>query len=127
MDLKRKLLALRPQMASAAQAVLDDWTQDEDGYDEELGGGGACDRVSDAMRDVVAEAHPELEFQEGGQDGDDHAFFIAYDTDEAFAVDVHPSVYETGGGYSWRKVDGAEVGAGDVAVWEVERELVVDW
>lgn len=127
MDLARKLRALRPQIAKAAQEILDDWNQDEDGIDEEFGGGGACDRIADAMRDVISDALPDVEFQEGGQDGDDHAFIIAYDADEAFAVDIPPSVYETGGGYSWKKIEGAEVLASDVVIWEVDRDLVVDW
>jgi hypothetical protein len=127
MDLKRKLLALRPQMAAAAQTVIDDWTQDEDGWDEELGGGGACDRVADAMREVIANAISDVEFQDGGQDGDDHAFLITYDADEAFAVDVPSSVYETGGGYSWKKIQDAQVEPGDVVIWEVDRDLIVDW
>lgn len=114
-------------MAAAAQSVLDDWSQDEDGYDEEFGGGGACDKICDAMREVVGNAIPDLEFQDGGQDGDDHAYFIAYDADEAYAVDIPPGAYETGGGYSWKKIEGAEVSPDDVAIWEVDRDLIVDW
>lgn len=97
--LKAKLHALRPAIAKAAQAVVDAWEQDEDGMDDELGAGGACDRVSDAISEVVHEKIEGLEEVGGGQDGDDHAFPIFYDDREAFAVDIPPGVYETGGGY----------------------------
>jgi hypothetical protein len=126
-DLEKKLEALRSQLAQAAQAVVDEWEQDEEGMDEELGGGGVCDRVSEAMQGVVADQLEGVEFTEGGQPGDDHAYFIVYDEDEAFAVDIPPSVYETGGGYSWKKRQDAQIEPSDVVFSEVERDLVADW
>lgn len=39
-ELLSKLEVLRPALARAAQSVVDCWEQDEEGYDEELGGGG---------------------------------------------------------------------------------------
>ena len=44
----------------------------------------------------------------GGQDGDEHAWVTAQLGDEAYGVDIPPSVYETGGGYSWKKKRGAK-------------------
>ena len=127
MELEKKLEALRSELALAAQAVVDEWQQDEEGVDEELGGGGVCDRVSDAMSSVVSNKIDGVEFTEGGQPGDDHAYFIVYDEDEAFAVDIPPSVYETGGGYSWKKRQDAKIEPADISIYEVERDLVADW
>jgi hypothetical protein len=127
MELEKKLEALRSELAQAAQAVVDEWTQDEEGFDEELGVGGACDQVSEAILSVLAEKLEGVEFTEGGQPGDDHAYTIVYDEDEAFAVDIPPSVYETGGGYSWKKRKDAKIEPDDVMFSEVERDLVADW
>lgn len=127
MELKKKLEALRSELAQAAQAVLDDWEQDEEGLHEELGAGGICDRVSEAMSAVVSNKIADINITEGGQPGDDHAYFIAYDEDEAFAVDIPPSVYETGGGYSWKKIPDAVIEASDVVFSEIERDLIADW
>jgi hypothetical protein len=117
--LKFALLALRPKLAEAAQAVVDGWEQDSEGFDEELGTGGACDRVADAMSQVLASNLPEVSVETGGQDGDDHAFLLVSYNGETFSVDIPSSVYETGAGYSWRKVAGASITYDDVLVWNV--------
>ena len=127
MGLKQQILEVRPKLAQAAQAVIDAWEQDEDGYDEEFGTGGACDAVAQAMSEVVGSSIPGAEVTDGGQDGNDHAFIIVYDETEAWAVDIPPSVYETGGGYNWRKIPDARVDPDDVVVWKVDRELIPDW
>lgn len=124
--LKAKLHALRPAIAKAAQAVVDVWEQDEDGMDDELGAGGVCGRVSEAISGVVYEKLRGVETTDGGQDGDDHAFPIVYDDKEAFAVDIPPGVYETGGGYRWKKRKGARITADDVVIESVRRSDVVD-
>jgi len=97
--LREQLESQREAFAAAAQRVYDEWEQDEDGLDEDLGAGGICDQISAAIAAVV-----ECDTVEGGQDGDDHAWLIATDwVAEAYQVDIHPSWYEEGGGYTWRK------------------------
>lgn len=110
------LLALRERLAQAAQAVVDAWEQDEDGFDEEFGTGGACDRVADAMSSVIAEAIPDAVLDTGGQDGDDHAYLLVGLDRKVYCVDVPPHVYEVGGGYVWRKIKGAVISPEDVVI-----------
>lgn len=116
MSLRSELLALRGRLAEAAQGVVDEWEQDAEGVDEELGTGGPCDRVADAMSLVISEAIPEADVEDGGQDGDDHAFLLVGRDGEVFVVDVPPEVYEVGGGYVWRKIPGARIEEADVVV-----------
>jgi hypothetical protein len=113
---------LRPELAAAAQAVVDEWVQDED---DDLGGGGVCDLVAGAMSAVVAGSLEDVEIVEGGHEGDDHAWLIVVDPNEAVGVDISPDVYETGGGYSWRKREDAMIGPEDVAVWALNRRDVM--
>jgi hypothetical protein len=115
-SLQQALAKLRPQLAAAAQAVVDEWEQDEDGVDEEWGMGGACDRVADAMADIIAKELPEVDVRGGGQDGDDHAFLLVTRHREQYNVDIPANVYEIGGGYRWRKIPGAFITPEDVLI-----------
>lgn len=104
----QKLKDLRPKMVEAAQKVYDQWEQNEEGHDEELGAGGICDQVSDALGSVISENISGVELFAGGQEGDDHAYVIVQLEKEAFGVDIPPGVYESGGGYNWRKKQGVK-------------------
>lgn len=126
MNLKKRLESLRADLAAAAQRVIDEWQPDEYGWDEGFGAGGACDEVAKAMSEVVAGLEG-VEIQDGGHEGDDHAYLVVYDADEAFAVDIPPDIYETGGGYSWKKVEGARISPGDILITELDRDLISDW
>jgi hypothetical protein len=119
--LKEQLLALAPQMAAAAQQVYDEWEQDEEGLDIEHGPGGICDRISQAITDVIVTNIGEVDILEGGQEGDDHAYIIAFNDSEAYMVDIPAGLYETGGGYSWQKIPDVEFTAHDVVVAPIDR------
>jgi hypothetical protein len=98
------LWALRPQIAAAAQEVYDGWQQDDDGVDEVLGGGGICQDVAEAIAGVVSGAGIDATTQ--FDEYEHHVECIAYSDAEAFYVDIPYSLYETGGGYSWKKING---------------------
>lgn len=119
-----RLKALRVDIASAAQAVYDQWEQDEDGVDEEFGGGGICDEISREIGSILAGAG--ISFIEGGQDGDDHAFLYAFDNLEAYEVDIPPQIYERGSGYSWTKVTGVLFDKDDVQITPVNRKDITE-
>lgn len=46
---------LRPEMAAAAQQAYNEWEQDEEGQDEELGSGGICQDIAEKMAGIAAE------------------------------------------------------------------------
>ncbi len=119
-NLYAELNKLRHQFAQAAQKVVDAWEQDEDGEDLELGSGGPCDLVAQALSSVVGQ-HIDAEITDGGQDGDDHAFIVVYNNHEAFGVDIPPSIYETGSGYKWLKKPGAKIDSADIDIWKIKR------
>lgn len=113
-----RLLQIRPQIAAAAQEIYDAWDPDydEDG-DPEVGGGGICDQIQQAMASVVSEHCSEVEFEDSGWEGDDHAALVViFPTGEHFLVDIPPGVYERGGGYSWTKIPGVTIDPDDVVV-----------
>jgi hypothetical protein len=121
-----RLNALRPVIADAAQKVVDEWQLDEEGLDPELGAGGICDRVADAIIETLY-AHLEgIEAAPGAPEGEDHQWVVVGDGQSAFVVDIPPGVYETGGGYAWKKIEGAEIGPQDVVIEPIDPKLAQD-
>ncbi len=116
-DLLTDLLSLRPQFAAAAQAVIDDWTGDGD--DPELGSGGCCDRVTQAMMHVASTNLSDVSLDDGGQEGDDHDWLVVTRGAESCGVDIPADLYERGGGYNWRKRDGVLIQPSDVVIWKL--------
>jgi hypothetical protein len=121
-ELYRKLFELRPYFAQVAQQVYDSWQPDPVEGDPEIGAGGICDQISEAINEVLAAA--DIDTTSGGQDGDDHAYIIAYDDNEAYAVDIPFSLYETGGGYNWTKIENVSFTEDDIQIAEIQRP---DW
>ena len=117
------LAGLRRALALAADGVVRAWEQDKDGQDPELGAGGTCDLVADALAGALAAGLPEAldaRLEDGGHEGDDHAWLLVHAGGEVWGVDVPADVYETGGGMRWHKRPGARVGPGDVAIWRID-------
>ena len=106
-------------MAAAAQKIYDEWAQNSEGIDEELGSGGICDGVAEALGTIISESIDEAELFEGGHQGDDHAFVIAQRGAEAFGVDIPSGVYEYGGGYNWRKKKGVKFSPEYIVIFPV--------
>ena len=115
------LAQLRPQFAKAAQAVYDEWTPGDDG-DDEFGSGGICDAIANAIGDVLSSNG--IDYTEGGHDGDDHAYLVAYNDQEAYVVDIPYHVYESGGGYNWSRIPDVQFTPEDVVIAETDRP---DW
>ena len=111
-----ELYKLRRAMADAANAVLDEWEQDIDGYSEQYGYGGCCDQIACELAGIVSMAG--FDTEEGGQDGDEHAYVIATKDGRSYAVDINPYLYESGAGYSWRKRAGIVVTPEDILIGE---------
>lgn len=128
------LLNLRPQLAAAAQAVYDSWEQDADGMDEELGSGGICQDIAAAIADVVSNSGFNAGTMES-QCGEQHVWAIAYnevETEEGteyegYHVDIPFSVYETGGGYNWKKIPHVQIDANHISIYPMPSNDVQDY
>ncbi len=99
----RSLEPLRAKLARAAQEVYDAWQQDEEGVDEELGVGGICQDVAAAHCDVLGAAGFDCYTMDNNGMGEQHVWAIVQVKEGVYGVDIPPGVYETGGGYTWRK------------------------
>ena len=119
-NLLSQLLQLRPQMAYAAQKIYDLW-EPNDEYDE-FNGGGCCDAIASAINDILTVN--DINTTEGGHEGDDHSYIIAYNETESYIVDVPYNLYEYGGGYSWNKIENVKFNPNDISIAKIDRP---DW
>jgi hypothetical protein len=94
--------ALMPQIIEAAQQAYDEWEQDEDGQDPELGAGGICQDIASKIAEVF-ETHGIEASTVSAHIGDQHVWTIIKLKEGVFNVDIPPQVYEIGSVYTWKK------------------------
>ena len=111
-SLKSALYRLRTEMAQTAQKVYDDWDDTENS-------GGICDGVAEAIGGVIANNIPDVELNDWGHDGDDHAAVIAGRKGIQYKVDIPTWVYEKGSGYSWTKKPGVKFTPENIDIREI--------
>jgi hypothetical protein len=100
------LTAAMPSIAAKAQEVYDLWEQDVDGMDDEYGAGGICHDIASAIVGELGELGVENALTVHSAVGENHVFVVALVEDGVYEIDIPPQVYESGGGYVWRKIPG---------------------
>jgi hypothetical protein len=106
-SIKVDIKTLKQELAKAAQKVYDEWEQDENYLDPILGSGGICQDIAEAMCDVLN--NNDIECVSVSQEiGEQHVYVVAKTEDGIFNVDIPPYLYETGGGYNWKKIPNVE-------------------
>ena len=118
----QKVKSLIPQLAKAAQKVYDDWAQDEEGYDEELGEGGICQDIADSMAYIMSENDIDSYVVDSGGVGEQHVWIIVKVAEGVYSVDIPPGVYETGSGFRWRKIRDAQIQPSDVELYRIDSD-----
>ena len=101
------LFSLKSKLAHSAQKVYDEWEQDENGYCDILGEGGICQDIADAMAGVLSNNGIECSTVSQSS-GEQHVYVVARTEDGVYRVDIPPYLYETGGGYNWKKIPDVE-------------------
>lgn len=138
--LLNQLKALRPQFAAAAQEVYDEWdASDEVDGDWQVGQGGICHLIADKILDVVASNIPDLNMTTISSSHEVHVYVVAGRTtiidpepppvteDEYYSIDIRPYIYETGGGYNWKKIPDVVFTPDDITIdWAEPLELDED-
>jgi|19_taG_2_1085344.scaffolds.fasta_scaffold00118_2 hypothetical protein len=119
--LATRLTQLRPALAAAAQQVYNNWCGEDD---PEIGAGGICDQITMEMSTILSTEG--IDITEGGHDGDDHSYLIAYDDESSYSIDIPANYYESGGGYSWTKLPEVQFTPDMVQIHETQRPDWVD-
>jgi hypothetical protein len=101
------------EMVAAAQAVYDQWQQDEEGNsigwvgNYELGQGGICHIIADDMIDVLYK-HGIRDVQSVCSSFEQHVYIIGQFKEGIYEIDIPYRIYETGGGFTWKKIPDVE-------------------
>jgi len=110
-----RLQRLLPSIVRAAQRVYDEWSQDESGFDEEVGYGGICHLIADEIVGVVADAGVMCTSVSASHEV--HVYTVLrLDRSGVWLIDIRPYVYERGGGYNWKKIPGVKFDKSDITV-----------
>lgn len=96
-DIKR----LNQLLINEAQQEYDAWSQDENGYDHEVGNGGICHLIADKVAGVLL--HNGIEAITFSLDSEVHVVVIAQCQEGVYFIDIPHYLYEAGGGYVWTK------------------------
>ena len=138
------------ELSGAAQATYDDWIQDKEGYSEnfgDIGYGGICHIIADKIIEVLDKYNVDSKhsFCSITDYSVQHVYVLAYirtDQEEleeenpaegeeeresrydVWSVDIPYYIYETGGGYNWKKIPDVKFGPNDVNLYLVESGLL---
>jgi len=106
-----------PEIARIAQSVYDSW--DESNIDE-YANGGICHLISEEVSGYLNSLGIEASTVSAAI-GEQHVWTVARLSDGVYNVDIPPSVYEIGGGYSWKKIPDVKFNASDVVIERIDR------
>ena len=125
-NLEQKIKSLRSTFAKKAQEIYDSWDEDIEVY----AGGGICHLIADGFVEILSENFPDLASFTVSDPNEVHVYSaiinasfeqLEDETEEVFEiyyVDIHHSTYETGGGYSWKKIPNIIFDASDVSIYK---------
>lgn len=116
------LKSYKPFLVKFAQKIYDDWNEeDRDTY----AGGGICHIIAEEIAGFLNDKG--IETTTVSSNFEQHVYCVSKVKEGIYTVDIHWSWYETGGGFSWKKIpnvvfDGSEVEfyrlSSDINDWE---------
>lgn len=107
---------LAPRLAASAQAVYDRWDQSDPDLDD-LNGGGICHLIAEKMAEILGEA--DVPVSTVSSNHEQHVYCIGQFQDGVYEIDIHHSVYETGGGFTWTKLPEVTFDPSDVTLYRL--------
>jgi len=113
----RTIKQLAPQIAKVAQHAYDEWNEEnKDVY----AGGGICHIIADAILEVLDKNGITATTQSSSHE--QHVYVVAKVSDGVYMEDIHHSIYERGGGFSWTKIPGVEFSPEDITFYRISSD-----
>jgi hypothetical protein len=103
-----------PILVKSAQRVYNHWNEKNiDTY----AGGGICHLIADKFCDILNDQG--ISCSTVSSDHEQHVFTVVQVKEGIYKVDIHPSVYETGGGFTWKKIKHVKFSNEDVYLYKI--------
>lgn len=109
------------QMVVAAQKEYDNWVQDEHGYNDEYGTGGICHLIADELINVLYN-HKIENCQTVCSSFEQHVYVVGKFIEGVYQIDIPYHVYETGGGYTWKKLPDVEFDRNHIVIRKLDSD-----
>jgi len=90
------------RIVDVAQKQYNQWAQNEEGYDEELGSGGICHLIAEEVADILSEHG--INASTVSSNFEQHVYVVAQFREGIYEIDIPYQYYETGGGFTWKKL-----------------------
>lgn len=104
--------SLRPALIQAAQEEYNDWDVDDEDKAEYYAGGGICHYIADRFVEIL-QAH-NINCSSVSSDHEQHVYVVAQFAEGVYMIDLHYNNYETGGGFTWKKIPEVEFDPSDI-------------
>jgi pyrimidine deaminase RibD-like protein len=112
---------LLPMILPKVQTAYDDWDEiDVDTY----AGGGICHILADAICDVLG--NNGIECTPVSSSHEQHVYVAGKFAEGIYTIDIPYHIYETGGGFSWKKIPNITFETGDVTFYMASSDPA-DW
>jgi len=115
---------LVPHLVRVAQSVYDEWEQDDEEGDAELGFGGICQNIAEEISGVLNENGIDATTVDNDGMGEQHVWAVAKVKEGVYGIDIDYNKYETGGGYNWKKRSSVIFSNNDIEIYPMKD---VDW
>ena len=106
---------VKDEMVKVAQEQYDAWKQDHNGQNDELGSGGICHLIADDLINVLYR-HKIENVQSVCSNYEQHVYVVGQFKEGIYEIDIPYDVYETGGGYTWKKIPDVKFSRNDIVI-----------
>ena len=106
---------VKDEMVKVAQEQYDAWKQDHNGQNDELGSGGICHLIADDLINVLYR-HKIENVQSVCSNYEQHVYVVGQFKEGIYEIDIPYDVYETGGGYTWKKIPDVQFSRNDIVI-----------
>lgn len=117
--------AVKQAICAAVQKVYNEWQQDPNEGDPELGFGGICNDVAnEIISTLTSMSNGTFEVKSYGAE-EDHTATLVWNNTECYYVDVHWTHYERNlGMYNYRKIEDVVINPNMVTIAPEERGFI---